>query len=322
VPVRPHRLLILSIAAVAASVAATAWLPPKIRPPGDAVRAGPGRPAPADAATLARTRLLARLDAADAEVQRALAARLDALAARFAEQRRQLPALAGRLLGLPAQWRYLADRLPIGSRGRLAAFLREELRGTLLDPSCVRALVAGTIAGYRRDEHAIEDRLLVQLRLDLPDLPTATADITADDPAAPIARDAAAPGASIVESLRVELGHEAAALAAGEVLAGATLRCAARAGLCAAGRAGVAASLGVGLAAGLLAERALATAWGDPRDELARRLGKTMDALERELIEGHARSPGLRPRLGREQRGRAAQRRSTLLRAAAPGGTR
>jgi hypothetical protein len=317
VPVRHHRLLILSIAAVAAMLAVTAWLPRRNRPPGDAIRAGPGRPAPADK-TQARARLLARLDAADAEAQRALAVRLDPLAARFETQRQQIPALADRLLGLPAQWRYLADRLPIGAGGRLADFLRDELRGTLFDPAHVRALIGETIAGYRQDERDIEDRLLVQLRLDLPDLPAATA----DDPAVPAARDVAAMGASVAEALRVELGHEAAALAAGEVLAHVALGAAARSGLGAASRASSVATLGVGLAAGLLAERAIANAWGDPRHELVRRLGRTLDALERELIEGHTRSPGLRPRLGRELRERAARRRSILLRATGPGGVR
>jgi hypothetical protein len=109
-------------------------------------------------------------------------------------------------------------------------------------------------------------------------------------------------------SVRVELGHELAALAIGEVLAEVALRLGASAGLVGAGQASTAITFGVGLVAGLAAERAIAWAFGDPRDYLARRLGAALDELKRRVLDGTPGVPGLRAGLERATAGRIARR--------------
>src|SRR5262249_24289703 len=155
---------------------------------------------------------------------------------------------------------------------RQAAVVRQALLGTLFDQSVLNAEVAGAVARYLEAEGSIDDGLLVRMRLDLADLPAPTA-IKLPDRLEPPGADRAGVLVDATASVRVELGHELAALAIGEVLAAAALRLGASAGLLGAGEISAATTFGVGLAAGLAAERAIAWALGDPRDELASRLG-------------------------------------------------
>src|SRR5262249_18690782 len=219
----------------------------------------------------------------------------------------RLPELAGELVSPSAQWRYVADRLPIGAGGRHAALARETLRGTLFDQSFLNAEVAGAVSRYLEAERAIDDGLLVRLRLDLADLPAPTA-IELPDRLEPPGADRAEVLVDATASVRVELGHELADLAIGEVLAAAALRLGASAGLVGAGEASTAITFGVGLVAGLAAERAIAWAFGDPRDDLARRLGAALDELKRRVLDGTPGVPGLRAELERATAGRIARR--------------
>ena len=78
-----------------------------------------------------------------------------------------------------------------------------------------------------------------------------------------------------------------------------------------------AATFGVGMAAGLAAERAIAWAFGDPRDDLARRLGAALDELKQRVLNGTAGLPGLRAVLERATAGRIGRRQEIILQAIA-----
>ena len=296
--------------------AAALWLPASPWPSSDrAARAGPPAVAsPIDVGRLARERAQAALEAAAAQSHHAAVTAIAEMEVLFAAQRRRLPELAEELLGLSAQWRYLADRLPLGAGGRQAAFAREALRGTPFDQSFLNAEVAGAVARYLEAERAIDDGLLVRLRLDLADLPAPTA-IALPDRLEPPGADRAGVLVDATASVRVELGHELAALAIGEVLAAAALRLGASVGLLGAGEISAATTFGVGLAAGLAAERAIAWAFGDPRDDLARRLGAALDELKRRVLDGTPGVPGLRAGLERATAGRIARRQAIIFRA-------
>jgi hypothetical protein len=297
-------------------VAAALWLPAPPWPSSDrAARVGPPAVASSiDVGRLARARAQAALHAAAAQSHRAVAATLTELDDLFAQQRRRLPELAGELLGLSAQWRYLADRLPLGAGGRQAAFAREALRGTPFDQSFLNAALAGAVTRYLEAERAIDDAVLVRLRLDLADLPAPTA-IALPDRLGPPGTDLAGVLVDATASARVELGHELAALAIGEVLAAAALRLGASVGLLGAGEISAATTFGVGLAAGLAAERAIAWGWGDPRDELASRLGAALDRLKQRLLDGTPGVPGFRVLLGRSAHEWIARRQDIVLQA-------
>jgi hypothetical protein len=292
------------------------WLPPSRQPSSDrAARAGPPAVVSSiDVGRLARERAQAALHAAAARSNRAVATTLTELNELFVQQRRRLPELAEELLGLSAQWRYLADQLPLGAGDRQAAFVRRTLLGTLFDTAALDAEVAGAVARYLEAERAIDDGLLVRLRLDLADLPAPTA-IALPDRLGPPGADRAGVLVDATASVRVELGHELAALAIGEVLAEAALRLGASAGLVGAGEMSAATTFGVGLAAGLAAERAIAWAFGDPRDELASRLVAALDELKQRVLDGSPGVPGFRVLLERAAHERIARRKDIVLQA-------
>ena len=294
------------------------WLPPSRQPSSDrAARAGPPTVASSiDVGRLARERAQAALEAAAAQSHHAAVTAIAEMEVLFVQQRQRLPELAGELVSLSAQWRYLADRLPLGAGGRQAAFVRRTLLGTPFDPAALDAEVAGAVARYLEAEQAIDDGLLVRLRLDLADLPAPTA-IALPDRLEPPGADLAGVLVDAIASVRVELGHELAALAIGEVLAEAALRLGASAGLVGAGEISAAATFGVGLAAGLAAERAIAWAFGDPRDTLASRLGAALDELKRRVLDGTPGVPGLRAGLERATAGRIGRRQAIIFQAIA-----
>jgi hypothetical protein len=298
--------------------AAAFWLPASPWPsPDRAARAGPPAVAPPiDVARLARERAQAALGAAAAQSHHAVAATLTELDDLFAQQRQRLPELAGELVSHSAQWRYLADRLPLGAGGRQAAFVRRTLRGTVFDPAALDTALAGAVARYLEAERAIDDGLLVRLRLDLADLPAPTA-IKLSDRLEPPGADRAGVLVDATASVRVELGHELAAVAVGEVLAEAALRLGASAGLVGAGEAGAATTFGVGLVAGLAAERAIAWAFGDPRDTLARWLRAALDELKRRVLGSTPGVPGFRVLLERSAHERIARRQAIIFQAIA-----
>jgi hypothetical protein len=291
-------------------------LPPSRQPSSDRVaRAGPPAVAsPIDVGRLARERAQAALEAAAAQSHRAVAETLTEMDDLFVRQRQRLPELAGELVSPSAQWRYLADRLPLGPGGRQAAFVRRTLLGTLFDPAALDTALAGAMSRYIEAERDIDDGLLVRLRLDLADLPAPTA-IALPGRLEPPGADRAGVLVDATASVRVELGHELAALAIGEVLAEVALRLGASAGLAGAGEMSAATTFGVGLAAGLAAERAIAWAFGDPRDTLAGRLGAALDELKKRVLDGTPGVPGLRAGLERATAGRIGRRQEIILQA-------
>jgi hypothetical protein len=292
------------------------WLSPSRQPSSDrAARAGPPAAVPSiDVGRLARERALAALEAAAAQSNRAVATTLTELDELFVDQHQRLPELAGELVSLSAQWNYLADRLPLGAGDRQAAFVRRTLLGTLFDPAALDTALAGAVTRYIEAERSIDDELLVRLRLDLADLPAPTA-IELPDRFDTLEADRAGVLVDATASVRIELGHELASLAIGEVLAAAALRLGASAGLVGAGEASTAATFGVGLVAGLAAERAIAWAFGDPRDELASRLVAALDELKRRVLDGTPGVPGLRAGLERAIAERVGRRQEIILRA-------
>ena len=128
--------------------AAALWLPTSPWPSSDrAARAGPPAVASSiDVGRLARERAQAALHAAAAQSHHAAVTAIAEMEVLFVQQRERLPELTGELVSLGAQWRYVADRLPLGTGGRQAAFVRRTLLGTLFDPAVLDAEVAGAMA--------------------------------------------------------------------------------------------------------------------------------------------------------------------------------
>jgi hypothetical protein len=262
-----------------------------------------------------RDRVLARLDQADTDARQAITAAIAPIDRLFDRARQNTPALAESVLGWAGRWRLVADQVPYAGSGRHEAFLRDEFHRLMLSTDALEAEVRQAVESDLQAEHDIEDRLLVRLRQDLPDLPA---------PEIGPAIKARAVQAHLDEALVETTGHAVAALreavvremvvwVTSEILARQAARLALPASLTASGTV----SFGLGLGAGLAVDQALAWTWdrwSDPTGRLVPMLNTRLEDLRRQVIEGTTQAPGLKPRLMSVARERAERRRAVILR--------
>src|SRR5262249_58530566 len=132
-----------------------------------------------------------------------------------------------------------------------------------------------------------EDAVLAELRADIADLPTSFPIALPDRRALRESLDRAVAGAvaDARHGLAGDVARELVAVVAGEVLARASLRLGAGATSFT--------TLGAGLLAAVAADRVLSLAW-DGRGQLIRETDRRLDGLRALVVEGSARTPGLR----------------------------
>jgi hypothetical protein len=286
-----------------------------IRPIAPAVPPAP-EPARPRAWELAR----ARLDRADAECRRALDEQLEGLEAFFEEAKQRSPRFADRVLGWEGRWKLVADRLRLDA-GAHATFIRRLFREELFTPEELEGRTRQAVEGYLEAVRDIEGRMLVALSQDLAGSPTSLP-IVAPDPGGlrdHFERAAAEAAGRAGAVLGEDATRELVALIVGEVLAQAAVRLGVSTGVLGAGAASAALTLGSGLVVGVLVDQVVSWA-RDGRGELIRELDRRIDALGALVVSGTSGAPGLRRRLERYDRDRAAGRRSAVREVIGTGG--
>jgi hypothetical protein len=286
----------LTVALIASMVVSHAWAQTPVSPV----------PTPRD-------RALVLLDQADADARHAVTAAIRPIDRLFDQARDQAPALAAEILGWSGHWRWVADQIPFAGTGRHEAFLRAEIGRRWISPEALNAVVRQAVDGYVQAERDIEDRLLVRLRQDRPDLPAPEIGPALDAETVQAQLDAtlAETTRQAVAALHEALARELVVLFASEVLARQTVRLVVPAGLEASG----AVTFGLGLAAGVAVDQALAWTWdrwSDPAGRLSQRLKQHLDELRRQVVGGTDAVPGVRRQLESVARQHAAQRRTKI----------
>jgi hypothetical protein len=261
-----------------------------------------------------RNRALVLLDQADENARQALTAAIAPVEQRFAQAQQNTPALAANVLGWSGHWRLVADQIPYAGAGRHDAFLRDEIRRLLISGDPLEAAVRQAVAGYLQDERDNEDRLLVRLRQDLPDLPAPEIGPALDVRAVQAQLDAtlAETTRQAVAALHQALVRELVVLVTSECLTRQAARLVVPASLEASG----VMTFGLGLAAGVAVDQVLAWTWdqwSDPVGRLSQTLRQHLNDLRRQVLEGTAAAPGLRRRLESVARTRALRRRELIL---------
>ena len=256
------------------------------------------------------------LDQADRDAQQAVTAQIATIATVFAEAKQQTPALADEVLAWSGHWRFLIDHVPGAGTGRHAAFLDAAIARYLFRPEQLTARLDAAVRAYLQAEHAIEDRLLVQLRQDLADLAVPGSGPALDTKAVSTTLDRLTQVAAAHAGVGLQVGvtRELVAWVVCEVAA----RIAVRALVPEALVASAPATLGVGLAAAVVADQALAWSWdywADPRGAMTKALNHQLDECAQRIIVGARETPGLQPRLEAWSRERAVQRRAVILQA-------
>jgi hypothetical protein len=321
---KPIRFLLLGAAALSMAVVLTAatWTP--IRTRSLTTRSAQAKPATVPVRTIhtevapaSAAQVVRELDRADAESRQALEVQLRSLDAFFDKAQQGVPRFVDHVLGLNSQWALIRDWLPWGQGGHHARLLRRAFHAEVLDPAGLDQAVQQVVARTQAALDEIDDALLVRLRCDLDNLPATKAIIRIEQDRWRVATRSARE-AAVTQSrpaVTPALAAELVALAGSELVTRAVLRRGVVSGTFALA-ASVPVSLGVGLVAALAVDQIVSWAldsWADPRGNLIRQLQAQLTELRQVVVVGSTQAPGLRPRLERMLRERAAARRKVIL---------
>jgi len=278
----------------------------------------PAPPALADVRRQARERTLRHLDAADRAGRQAIDRQLKPLEDFFAQARKRTPGFAEEVLGWGSKWRFVADRMPFTRSDRHEEFLKLAFTAHLFTADQLEKQLRQVVKGYLAESEAIENRLLVDVRSDLQDLPPLLLASRLDAAAFELAfaealqRASARTGAG----LRQDVAQEVVSQVVGQVLAQVAVRLGVSAGVLGTGAATGWATLGIGLVVGIIVDQVISWVWdwaADPKGNLARELDGKLDELRKSIVDGPPKAPGMRGQLEQLATDRGALRRRVLL---------
>jgi hypothetical protein len=257
-----------------------------------------------------RARARPHIEQADADSQAGIDASLVPLNAFFDEAKGHVDAFADDVLGWYSKYKLI--------RGQHEEFLAETFRKHFFGPDELKQAMTSAVEAYVADLEAIDNRMLVDIRMDVADLPVGStfmempmpdlqqryqsvcgriAGITGADGAVDVGRLAADMiVTSVVTMMAVRMGTSAAVLGVGAASSWWTF--------------------GIGLVVGVIVDQIIAAVWDwtyDPHGKLVAMMNTKIDEVRNLVVEGADGKPGLREELRRYADKRAIVRREAVL---------
>lgn len=256
------------------------------------------------------------LDWAQRECERVIDEHVNAVNVFFAESKKNTRAFADAVLSLRSKWLLVTDYLT--NKDRHQRFIREKFEEYIFEQSQLEEVVQQVVKSYLAHVRSIESKMLVNLRTDAADFPSAYGLGNIDENKLQglydeaIRRAMAATGSG----LRADITTELVATIAGEVLTQVAVRLGVSAGILGTGAASGWTTFGIGLVVGLIVDQIVSRVWdwwADPRGNLAHDLENKLDELNRLIVDGSNDVKGLRSQLRDFARERAVLRRQVVL---------
>ncbi len=218
----------------------------------------------------------------------------------FTSARMRTRGYAEDVLGWSSKWKLVKDF--ITSRSEHPAFLKERFDATVFTEQELDAVVESVVASYLRHVEEVESQMLVRLEADLASFPATSIGPAVDRAALAKVLEGALRDAmnSAQGDLKAAFGRELASWIAGEILAQATIQLATSSGILGTGAASGTVTFGVGVLVGLIVDAIVTEIYNqvyDPAGELAKQLNSHLYDLERLILDGNEKAPGLMPRL-------------------------
>jgi hypothetical protein len=257
-----------------------------------------------------RARARPHIEKADADSQAGIDASLVPLQAFFDDAKGHAEAFAGDVLGWYSKYKLI--------RGQHEKFLAETFRKHFFGTDELKQAMTSAVEAYVADLEAIDNRMLVDIRLDVADLPAGAtlgempipdlqrryqsvcgriAGITGADAAVDVGRLAADMiVTSVVTMMAARLGTSAAVLGAGAASGWWTF--------------------GIGLVVGVIVDQIIGAVWSwtyDPHGKLVAMMETKLDEVRNLVLDGADGQPGLREELRRYADKRAIVRREAVL---------
>jgi hypothetical protein len=258
------------------------------------------------------------LSRAEMEAERVIEEHVKALDAFFSDSKKNTHTFAGEALSWSSKWRLVADYLPFTSGDQHQKFIKEMFEEHVLKADQLEEAVKQVVRSYLVHIRSIESKMLVDLRADVSDFPTAYPLAELDERRFQASYDQALSHAMAAtgNDLQDDIASELVSIIAGQVLTQVALRLGVSAGILGTGAASGVVTLGIGVVVGLIVDQIVSWVWdwyADPGGNLAADLDKKLDEMNRLIVDGSTEVQGMRDRLKKFSRERAATRKSAVL---------
>lgn len=252
------------------------------------------------------------LSKAEQECERVIEDHIKAIDTFFADLKKNNRTFAGEALSWSSKWRLAADYVPFTSGDRNLKFIRQKIEEHIFTPT--KDAVKQVEKSYDAQMRSIESKMLVDLRADVSDFPSAFPLAQVDDKKLQERYDQALKRGieATVGALQRNIATELVTIIAEGVVTQVAVRLGVSAGILGTGAGSGWATLGIGVGVGLIVS-SVWDWWDDPSGKLAADLDKKLDEMNRLIVDGSADVPGLRTRLQQVSRERAATRRTAVL---------
>lgn len=260
-----------------------------------------------------------RLEQADAESALAACRVAGDLRQNLKAHADQADQFAERLLSWRGKWALLKSQVPGSDASSLRDFIQRVFEETVLSGADVEAILRRAAVEFGREQQAVGNRLLLDLRLDL-DLPGRALEDGRSGAVAGASSDPVSPAAwehGVSPVMRQDVIAQAAILAGTELAGVATVQLALSAGVLGTGGALAPETLGLSLVAGILADLGLSRLYravAAPEAKIAAHARHLVMDMADRLVEGTEGIPGIRARLEALAVEENARRREVLRR--------
>lgn len=258
------------------------------------------------------------LSRADQECRRVVEEHVRAIDSFFTDSKKNTRSFAEEALSWASKWRLMSDYVPFTSGGRHEKFIRGKFEEFIFQPSQLEEAVRQVVASYIKHVESIEGKMLVRLRADVADFPSAYPIAQFDESRLQAAYAEALSKTMEATSgdLHTDIATELVSIIAGEVLAQVAARIGVSAGILGTGAVASWATFGVGAVVGLIVDQIVSWVWdwyADPTGDLAVELDSRLDEINRLIVDGSGEGPGLRDRLRAFAAERARMRSESVL---------
>lgn len=258
----------------------------------------------------ARRRAQPHIEKAVADSLAGIDPSLESLETFFADAKKHADAFADDVLGWYSKYKLI--------RGQHEKFLAETFREHFFGPDELKQAMTKAVQAYVADLEAIDNRMLVDIRMDVADLP-AGASLQAmpvpdlqDRYRSLCSRIAGITGADAA----VDVGRAAADMIVGSVVAMMAARMGTSAVVLGAGAASGWWTFGIGVVVGVIVDQIISAVWNwtyDPHGKLVAMMQTKIDEVRGLVLDGEGGEPGLREALRRYADKRAIVRREAVI---------
>lgn len=228
----------------------------------------------------------------------------------FSEAKEHAKTFADDVLGWYSKYKLI--------RGQHEQFLAETFRKHFFGPDELKQAMTNAVEAYVAELEAIDNRMLVDIRMDVAELPAAASlsSMPVPDLQARYREVCGRIGGVTGADLTVDAGRAVADLIVGSVVTMIAARMGTTAVVVGAGAASSWWTFGIGLVIGVIVDQIIATVWDwtyDPRGKLVAMMREKIDDVRKLVLEGDGGKPGLRAEIRRYAEKRATLRREAVM---------